>query len=348
MTGRERVRRAVTFTGPDRVPLSLGVPEATIERHGDPLRDLISQFMSDFGWNGWKEGPGSPQPVQHSDAQWTDEWGVRWCAPQPGLMGIPVAYPLASWGALLSYRVPRTLHGDFSGVAEALSPARRDKWVSAYGGRLFERMQWLRGADNLLADLVSPPREAYQLRDMIVESYLEAIEHWLHYDIDAVCFEDDWGGQQSLMISPARWREFFRPAYQRLFAPVLAAGRQVFFHTDGFVWDILPDFLDLGVACMNVQYALLGLNRLGREFGGRLAFHLDLDGQQLMPNAAPEQVERHVHSLVSTLGSFSGGLILDAWVMPDVPWENIVAMFTAFAELGCGRPAGGPDLRSPA
>jgi uroporphyrinogen-III decarboxylase len=167
----------------------------------------------------------------------------------------------------------------------------------------------------------------------------------LECDVDAIKFEDDWGGQQSLIISPARWRDFFRPAYQLMFEPVQAAGKQIFFHTDGLVWDILPDLLDMGVAYMNVQYALLGLERLGREFAGRLAFHLDLDGQHFMPNATPEQVKEHVWTLVTTLGSFSGGLILDAWVTPDVPWANIHAMFGAFAELGRGL-SGGSDVRS--
>lgn len=326
----------MTFSGPDRIPLSLGVPQATIDKYGDCLRHLISRFESDLGWTGWKEGADSPHPIRHSDTEWTDEWGVRWRELQPGLMGIPVGYPLADWRALGSYRVPTMLHGDFAGVSEALSPEHHQKWVSAYGGRLFEQMQWLRGADSLLMDLVSPPREAYRLRDMIVESYLEAIERWVQYDIDAIGFEDDWGGQQSLIISPKRWREFFRPAYERLFAPVLAAGKQVFFHTDGVVWDILPDFLEMGVACMNLQYALLGLERLGGEFGGKLAFNLDLEGQHFMPNATPEQVKEHVRTLVRTLGSFDGGLMLDAWVMPEVPWENVAAMFAVFGELGCG------------
>jgi len=342
---RERVRRAITFGGPDRIPLSMEIPQATIGRYGDRLRDLMSQFESDFGSSGWKPGLDSPEPVRHSDTEWTDEWGVRWREPQPGLMGIPVGHPLADWNALRSYRVPRTLHGDFSDVPEALSSERHNRWVSAYGGRLFERMQWLRGSENLLMDLVSPSGEVYELRDMIIQSYLEAIEHWLEYDVDAIGFEDDWGGQQSLIISPARWRDFFRPAYQLMFEPVQAAGKQIFFHTDGLVWDILPDLLDMGVAYMNVQYALLGLERLGREFAGRLAFHLDLDGQHFMPNATPEQVKEHVWTLVTTLGSFSGGLILDAWVTPDVPWANIHAMFGAFAELGRGL-SGGSDVRS--
>jgi hypothetical protein len=37
----------VTFTGPDRIPLSLGVPQATIDKYGDRLRDLMSRFESD-------------------------------------------------------------------------------------------------------------------------------------------------------------------------------------------------------------------------------------------------------------------------------------------------------------
>jgi uroporphyrinogen decarboxylase len=337
MTGRERIHRAVTFTGPDRIPLSLGVPQATIERYGEPLRDLMAQFESDFGWSGWEADADTPKSVHHSETEWTDEWGVRWQSLQPGLMGIPVGYPLEDWDSLKSYRAPKMLHGDFSKVPEMLAPPRHDRWVSAYGGRLFEQMQWLRGADNLLADLAAPPREAYQLRDLIVASYLEAVEYWVQYDIDAVGFEDDWGGQQSLIISPARWREFFLPAYRQLFQPVLAAGKKVFFHSDGVIWEILPDLVEAGVSCINLQYALLGLERLGREFGGRLAFNLDLEGQHFMPNATPAQVREHIYQLVAALGSHNGGLILDAWVTPDVPWENIAALFATLTELGCGR-----------
>lgn len=334
MRSRERVRRAITFQGPDRVPRGHGIPEAAYAKFGDRLRELVARYPGDFGGNGWRPGSDSPQPVRLSDTEWVDEWGVTWRALQTGLMGIPVAPPLADWGAFGSYRVPRAVHGDFTGVPEALSPARRDTWVSAYGGRLFERMQWLRGADNLLMDLVSPPRELYELRDRIVDSSLEAIEFWLQYDIDSIGFEDDWGGQRSLLISPERWREFFLPAYQRLFAPVLAAGRVVSFHTDGVVWDILPSLLDLGVSYLNVQYGLLGLERLGREYGGRLCFSCDLEGQFLMPHARPEGVREHVRQLVRHLGRPEGGLTLDTWVTPDVPWENVEAMFAAFAEFG--------------
>jgi uroporphyrinogen decarboxylase len=334
MSGRQRVGRAVAFRGPDRVPRSHGIPEAAYEKHGERLRELVRRYPGDFGWNGWQPGPDSPRPVEVSDTEWVDEWDVTWRRSQAGLMGMPVGHPLADWDRFAFYRVPRTLHGDFTGVREALSAERHDKWVDAYGGRLFERMQWLRGAGNLLADLASPPPRLYELRDRIVESYLEAIEFWLQYETDAVGFEDDWGSQRSLMISPEVWRSFFRPAYERLFAPVLAAGRVVFFHSDGMVWEILPELLDLGVSHLNVQYGLLGLERLGREYGGSVCFACDLEGQFVMANAGPEQVREHVRQVVAHLGRPAGGLTLDTWVTPDVPWENVEAMFSAFAEFG--------------
>lgn len=332
MTGRERVRRAITFQAPDRIPLSHGIPAATWDKYGDRLRSLVDTCEGDFGDNGWRPGADSPQPIRLSDTDWVDEWGVTWRNLQFGLMGIPVQPPLSDWSNLQSYHVPRTLHGDFSEVSKVLSPEFHIRWAGAYGGRLFERMQWLRGTDALLMDLADPPRELFELRDRIVESYLEAIQHWLTYDIDSIGFEDDWGSQLSLLIQPQCWRDIFKPAYEVLFKPILAAGKVVSFHTDGNVWDILPDLVDLGVTCCNVQYGLLGIERLSREFKGRLCFHCDLEGQFLMPNAEPSQVRKHILHLVDCLEN-GGGLILDTWLTPDVPWTNIEEVFSVLQEL---------------
>jgi hypothetical protein len=66
------------------------------------------------------------------------------------------------------------------------------------------------------------------------------------------------------------------------------------------------------VSYINVQYGLLGLERLGREYGGRLCFSCDLEGQFLMPHARPEEVRAHVRQLVQHLGRPEGGLTISS------------------------------------
>ncbi len=67
------------------------------------------------------------------------------------------------------------------------------------------------------------------------------------YAVDAVGFADDWGTQQGLMISPAQWRESSRPRYAEQFERIHRQGKKVWFHSCGNLWDILGDFIDIGV-----------------------------------------------------------------------------------------------------
>ncbi len=43
---------------------------------------------------------------------------------------------------------------------------------------------------------------------------MEEIALWCDTEVDEVWFMDDWGSQNSLLISPDMWREFFAPCYR--------------------------------------------------------------------------------------------------------------------------------------
>ena len=59
--------------------------------------------------------------------------------------------------------------------------------------------------------------------------------------MDAVFFSDDWGCQRGLLMAPADWRRFYKPAYRRMFDRVRTGGSQVWMHLCGNVTSILPD-----------------------------------------------------------------------------------------------------------
>jgi len=51
LNSRERVKRAITFSGPDRVPISHAVLPAAQLKYGQALDDLLAEFREDFGWD---------------------------------------------------------------------------------------------------------------------------------------------------------------------------------------------------------------------------------------------------------------------------------------------------------
>ncbi len=78
----------------------------------------------------------------------------------------------------------------------------------------------------------------------------------------------------------------------------------------------------------------MDLAKIAGEFGGRSAFRSDLDRQHILPHGTPEQIRAHVKEVFDALGSYRGGLIGHGEIAPDVPLENVRAMFEAWREFG--------------
>lgn len=335
MTSRERVRRAIQFASPDRAPYFHRFLSATRERYGRFITDIEKQYPDDLADCGWQKPPSTT--LVDGSFQNRDEWGCVRGTGVEGLAGIPIGHPLSDWKALKTYRWP-----DYSAIGGGWTTApdilRKypDKyhWGIVPGLNLFERMQALRGCESLLVDLGLRTREVYALRDRVVEIMLNAVHHWLPTEVDTIAFGDDWGTQNSLMISPSLWQEFFRPAYETLFGPVKQAGKFVQLHSCGMVLSIIPDLIDLGVDIINVQHTLIGLREL-KKFRGQVCFLTQMDGQRILPHGSPADVRQHVRETFENLGGPAGGIIGYACVGPDVPRENIDALYQSYVDFGC-------------
>jgi uroporphyrinogen decarboxylase len=75
--------------------------------------------------------------------------------------------------------------------------------------------------------------------------------------------------------------------------------------------------------------------QLKKEFGKNIGFWGGIDTMQVLPYGKPEDVRAEVKRLIQDLAP-QGGYVLAAVhnIQPDVPPENIVAMFEAAREYG--------------
>jgi len=335
VNSRERVRRAIEFDGPDRVPVQHGVLPAAFFVHGQALVDLLNEFHRDFG-----HAFGIPDRESmygpYRAGRHTDEWGCVWENVQEGIHGICVGHPLEDWSNWSSYKLPDVMpqqHAD--NVQRGLeAPAGHEHYVFGFGTNIFERMQWLRGYETLMYDLATRAKEAYILRDALVEWAVENARISAQTNVDGMTYSDDWGTQVALIVSPATWREFYKPAYAKMLQPGKSAGKHNHFHTDGFTWEIMHDLVEVGVDVLNVQHTIMDIRAIAREFGGRTAFRSDLDRQHILPHGTRQQIRDHVKEVIDCLGSYGGGLIGHGEIAPDVPLANVRAMLEAWREFG--------------
>lgn len=210
--------------------------------------------------------------------------------------------------------------------------------VGLFGGNLLELGQFLYRNDNFLMLLAGEAKRAHDFLDRAVEMHLANLERFLGAVgpyLDVIVFGDDLGMQQGPQISPAMYREFFKPRHKALWqrakqlAPV-----KVMLHCCGGVRELLPDLIEAGLDAINpVQVSCRGMEAAGlkRDFGDRLTFWGGgCDTREVLSKGTPAQVREHVQRQVERLAP-GGGFVFQQVhnIMADVPPENIVAMYQA-------------------
>jgi hypothetical protein len=214
-----------------------------------------------------------------------------------------------------------------------------DKFVLA-GCRVrpFEQIQFMRKSENLYLDLAERPRELFILLDRIHRFYLEELELWARTEVDGLLFSDDWGGQSSLLISPAQWRELFKPLYREYVEIAHRSGKAMFMHSDGYIMDIIPDLVEIGVDALNSQIFCMDIESLGELFRGKITFWGEIDRQHILPYGTPEEVRAAVRSVWSALYDH-GGVIAQCEFGIGAKPENVRLVFETWSRFPIASPS---------
>ena len=174
----------------------------------------------------------------------------------------------------------------------------------------FTTMSFLRGFSNLMMDLVLDPKFVEALADIVFGFEEQLIAQLPAYQFDAVAFFDDWGTQNGMIISPAAWRNFFKPRYRQQFCLAHRMGLKVYFHCCGYYPQIIPDLIEIGVDLLNIsQPNLYNIPELGEKYGGKVCFVCPVSYQTTSISGTREDIFHAVQVLIDSFGRFNGGLI---------------------------------------
>ncbi len=258
------------------------------------------------------------------------------------LEAIPEALAESMWTAIASPPGPLVEgpSGDalFREGAKKLRGMTQRAILGLFGGNLLEMGQFLYRNDGFLLLLAENPDRAHAFLDRIVEMHMKNLEHFLgivgEY-IDIIIFGDDLGMQSGPQISPAMYREFFKPRHKLMWGRAKQlANVKVMLHCCGGVKELLPDLIEAGLDAINpVQISCSGMDvtALKSEFGSEMVFWGGgCDTQRILPQATPEEIQAHVAHQVKILKQ-GGGFVFQQVhnILADVPPESVVAMFDA-------------------
>lgn len=334
-TPRELVRRGLRFEPTPRVPRQLWSLPWADKYHPEELAAIRRDFPNDI-----VNAPVRFPPVlgmrgdRHEPGTCVDEWGCVFTNICPGVVG-EVKEPLvASYESDLDkVRPPNGWIGATDGVNEAC--AKDDSFVIGVPGlNPFERMQWIRGTENLFIDLIEQPAGLFELRDRVHEWDLAMIDGWCGTEVDAVSWSDDWGTQRALLIRPELWRELFKPLYAEYVELIHRAGKFAFMHSDGHIFEIYEDLVEIGVDAINSQLFCMDIEEIGRRFAGRITFWGEIDRQHVLPYASQGEVRQAVRRAANAFYDGNGGAIAQCEFGAGAKPANVRTVFDEWNRVG--------------
>lgn len=338
---REKWLSNVESRGCDAIPCTLHVAAAVWHAHRQALAEIVARYP-DIAVNPppSAEDRDAFAPRERRGKKFTDAWGCVWENLHDGMVGQVTEPPLADWGSLSSYEPPspaRTGHFhpmDWDRERRLILSGRKEGVLTRGAidhGFFFQRLYYLRGFENLMADIAVGDPRLDTLCRTVSEFNEAAARFYLDVGVDVIHFGDDLGMQRRLTISPRAWRRYVKPAYARLFGMCRSAGAHVSLHSDGYIVDIMPDLIECGVTILNPQDLCNGIENIRRELKGKVCIDLDIDRQTVVPRGTPQEIDAHIRYCVQTLGSPQGGLMLTCGIYPGTPLKNIEAVLHAMS-----------------
>jgi hypothetical protein len=204
--------------------------------------------------------------------------------------------------------------------------------LSDVTARPFERLQFLRGTENLFIDIAYGTSELRTLLEIVHEFYLEDICAWCESRVDGIVFMDDWGTNNSLLINPKTWREIFKPLYKEYCDLIHASEKFAFFHSDGNIESIFGDLIEVGIDAINSQLFCMNIEELAQKYKGKVTFWGEIDRQYVLPFGDSNTVRDAVMRVRRVLEDGSGGVIAHCEWGKDNSQENISAVFKTWLQ----------------
>lgn len=289
-----------------------------------------------------------------------DEWGfTQQMLKSGGYWWSQIGFPLDGMtcdpNALAAYAWPRAddparLQGIRQKALEYRAAGKAVMCKSICAG-MFEMGQRIRGMSNFLCDMLANVETAETILDNILrlkKQYWAMVLDAVGDLIDVVVENDDYGTQQSQLISFPTYQSLIEPRLRDLVGFVKQKHAQkrpaaepgyFFFHSCGNVRPYLPGFIDMGIDILNpVHISAEGMSpsELKRDFGDAISFWGGgVETQNILPQGTPDDVRRNVRENIEALMP-GGGFVFNTVhnIQAEVPPENIMAMWETLQEVG--------------
>ena len=238
-----------------------------------------------------------------------------------------------------NYPLDNVRKWDFSDLSSQVARRHAEgKIAGAWVGHMYETAWQIRGYEQFLMDVVDQPAWAECLLERLMEQNMIRSEAYARAGADLIITGDDVANQENLMFSPDCWRKLMLTRWRKVWRKIkeINPDCKIWYHSDGNIIAIVGELLEAGVDILNpLQPECLDLDAIHKRYGSQITFDGCIGTQSTMPFGSPADVRARVNELIAKYGQKGGLIISPTHILePEVPLENIDALFAACREYG--------------
>lgn len=360
MNHRERFLSALRHKEPDRVPWHASLTEPMKQEFQFRTGCADPAVYWDWDLRSVRFLPPDPGPdlralfgryYANMEGEWVLDWQVNYYPPEWGVatrrahfyhLDVPLApmRDLTSVAEIEAYPFPDYIrdwrHDHLESQVQGFH--REGYPVSAMVGWIFQTAWTLRTRERLFMDFYDRPEFAEALLERITAIRIAQGVRFAQAGVDCVGMYDDVGVQNSMIMSPNMWRQWIKPRMAALIQAVRQVNPDILFryHSDGLLTPIIPDLIEIGVSSLiTVQPESMDPADIKRRFGAHICLEGTMGLQSELAHGSPDDVRCMVKAQCEALKP-GGGFVASPSnsITPDIPWDNLVALFEALDEYG--------------
>jgi len=204
------------------------------------------------------------------------------------------------------------------------------------------KVSWRRrgSMQDLLMDFVLAPQLVHDLARVATDFDMAAVDMALLVGVDVIVVPGDLAGEKTTLMSPQHYREYIKPYQRELVDYVHGRGVKIVKHSDGNIWPILDDLLEVGFDGIHpIQPQCMDIGEVKRHLAGKACILGNIDCRDLLPSGTEEEVIRCVQETIEKAAP-GGGYIISSSnsIHPGCRPENYVAMVEAAHKYGAYQP----------
>jgi uroporphyrinogen decarboxylase len=363
MKSVERVRAALKFTKPDKVPIwkfSSGsdvytlaslpskdwkpghnISEVGLFPHG--AENLIKYGLWKWEKPEWAKNPKFVNWINLPREE-IDEFGTIWIKGGVNTMGHPGRPSLPDYSQLDKYFENYTPNFDekdrYSFFIQRSKIQAKEKYrMSSFGLGPFQIASQMRGFNQYLLDHYRNRNDLKKLLKYLTDIFVNHEKMWVKYGAKPHGFVlyDDLGEQKGPFFSPKLFKEFYEPVYRRLIETAHELNCDFHLHCCGKIDPLLPILKEWSLDSLELDSPrMTGYPNL-QPLRGKIMIWACINIQSIYTQGSPEECEREVWHMIRNLGTSEGGF--GAYFYPQVdhiqaPQVNVNAFTKGLEKYG--------------